>query len=647
MADEDWKLFPDVPGLISKAPGAPPTLVSTAQPLMSQDTPPADDWVQPPGDGFGEAETGSSDDQSDATTAEANAMTWFMRKQGQSGGQPPVIASGANYAGVDGKERFGAAYDTAPALAAQGMGETAQATGDEADALAAHYKKQSENAAIMAADVQRRREQDDQELRRREAELKDTTAKYSQDLADTGKFWTKPSSILSAIAFTLAPLGSDDPTIGIRLLDNAIQNDLKNRKELANMHLGELRSNLSGYRQIAKDRESGDMLAQSEAYRIAALQVEQIGQSFKGQKAKSAMKVMVADLMQKANISAMEAYRRLIYMGPQVVSPQMAKELYAQPGFQVFGTEGQKRAQAAEAAQQSGAAQVPGATVQPNQVAGTAPPSVPGPPPEGKPGAKPGTPGFIGPPEASRSEFEKFMGQGAAGSVEARSPGAARRLSTLDNLLTLKAVRLLGSRAHSEDDIVKKKAEILFGTDGKSGITSQIPEIEKSLQKDIEAISGYSRLQQDVRDLEAAAGGDTAKLNAFLGPIRNFAPGAQQEFEDLMSKMNVGSKQRRLARDAAIRFRQVLGGNVNTYFKDTSGSAVNAAEGGRLKQLISMGSPWVAIKAFSEKLSAEKAAKFNMAVRSAVQDPIASELFLIRMGQQHPLLNSAGKKKSD
>jgi hypothetical protein len=83
------------------------------------------------------------------------------------------------------------------------------------------------------------------------------------------------------------------------------------------MHMGELRSNLYGYRHLAQDQENGDMIASAEADRVAANQLNEIKNRFAGKKAQAAAATIVAQLKQQSDNKWMEVFNRNMYERPQ------------------------------------------------------------------------------------------------------------------------------------------------------------------------------------------------------------------------------------------------------------------------------------------------------------------------------------------
>lgn len=562
--------------------------------------------------------TGSTDDA--AAGLMASMSTDMGLRTPAIGAGPPTTTtfSGENWAGVQGQDHFKTAFEAAPQMAQEGLQDAAAATQQYGDSLAAHYKQQSEQASVRAADVQRRREQNDAELLKREEELKTLTQKYSQDLADTGKFWQKPQNILAAIAYSFMPLAGGAPDSGVRLIDQAIQQDFMARRESANMNLAGMRSNIAGYRAIAKDQEAGDLLAQSEAYRIAALQVEQIGASFQGAKAKAAAKTMIADLMQKSNLTAAEFFRRYVYVDPRVEKIPVVQEYMKQPGFVRYG-------------------QKPGETGTPSlglkampqgSIGGVAAP---------KPVAK--APTAAGGQAAEGSDLiSERLGPEAAKLVESRLPGFAPVLKQAKALLNMRVSAKVGP-GHRPGDPAWLKAEDEIIQQAKAGQEKIAALTDKQLQD----VAAFARFQQRIARMEAAYGGDTKKINKVIGILRGPLASAYQKYEDFTDKAGLGLSDAEAK--VAMEFRQILGKNVNDYFKATSGGAVSESEQERLNQLISMGSSWDGIKTFANEVSTSRAKQFMGAVMTAGGggDELTPVFYLQRMGQRFPSLNSPGK----
>lgn len=580
------------------------------------------DQTEPPPIQEGRASTALSEDISGGATADA-ALDELILGGPQTYRRPAqVIEAGENPAavgGTRGRDRFDTAFDRAPALAVEAVGEAGEANAGEAKDLEAFYKSEQERAAGVQANINARRQEDVAGEQQRQAQLEQQTAKYSQNLSDRGSFWKNPGNIISAIGFALMPFASEDKAIGIKLLNNAISADFNQRKQLADSHLGELRSNLQGYRQIAGDRQAGDLLAQAEAYRVAAMEVQRIAAAYQAPKAIAAAKAMVADLTGKANITAMQAYRQMMYVSPQVMTPQMQQAYRGLPGYESFRQQSPQ-----STAQGTGGAAIPG-------VPGTATGATGAPRASGPTGANQGLLSVgQGPIPANQQKSPREQNLDL---VESRSPGLRNLARTFSDQLDLLARNSVQNPDLHPEAVRVKKAELL------QSLKAKTEEISKQVQPNEKGITGSAMLQKDIADLESAFGGDYDKINSFLGMFRGHIP-RESDIDNALIKAGVGTDKTARTRQAAVRFAQVLQGNINQYYRDISGGAVTTTEDERLKKVISDRSPFQLIKSWANDVSRRNAGELKNAL--AGYHPIAQQYYMLRMGQRMPGLNSPG-----
>jgi hypothetical protein len=118
----------------------------------------------------------------------------------------------------------------------------------------------------------------------------------------------------------------------VKLINQAVQQDLDNRARAADMDLGQQRANLEGYRKIAGDRQAGDLLAQAEAHRMAAQEIARIGSKFAGPEAQKQMQVAIEDQKTRAAAAEMEFYAKYVHTAPKKTVPQETAALYKGPG---------------------------------------------------------------------------------------------------------------------------------------------------------------------------------------------------------------------------------------------------------------------------------------------------------------------------
>lgn len=224
---------------------------------------------------------------------------------------------GRTYTPTGGKKLYDEAFTNAPGRRTAALNAEADVNAQKYGALEQHYADQAQKDQAAMAAFAARRQQEQEEILQRQQALDKATQFYSQDLADTGKFWHSPANIIGAISASLLAMNAPgDPSIGVRLVNQAIDRDMAQRQNAANMHLGALRSNLAGYQKIAGDREAGDLLAQSEAHRMAAQEVARISARFEGPLAQKRAQVIIEDQNTKAAALQMEFYNRYNHINP-------------------------------------------------------------------------------------------------------------------------------------------------------------------------------------------------------------------------------------------------------------------------------------------------------------------------------------------
>lgn len=579
-----------------------------------------------------------AEDLASGARSELGADAYLLDFPVGPAGRPGVIESGENPAAVGGRrgqERMSQAFDTAPTLGQEAIQEGANVQEREGRDLENMYRGEQERSAGVQAFVQQRRMADEAGELQRQADLDKQVKDYSQNLSDRKAFWKNPGNIISAIAFSLMPFASDDKSIGIKLLNNAIASDFKQRKDLADMHLGELRSNLAGYRQIAKDKQTGDLLAQAEAYRIAAMEVQRIAASYQGPKAQAAAKALTADLIGRSNMTAMQAYRQMVYMPPTQMSPQMRQAYRGQPGFESFskGAPPRNSPTLREITDEQGNVIdyqiVPPVTAPQGASPGAA--SVSRATPSGPTGSQ--YEGFFKRPgvQQPKSQSEAILDE-----IDSRSPGMKALMRDFKDNLTLWATSQVRDPQLNPQAVKIKRAEKL------AAIKQETDKLAERANPKAAKWAGTSMFQKDIADLEAAFDGDANKINAFLGELRTKGYPGETAINNFLIKQGIGADKAQRVREASQRFSQVMNRNINDYYRNISGGAVSESEQTRLERVISQNSPFQAIKAFANDLSREQAGELRASLAGA--DALAQQYYMMRIGQRYPTLNNQGKK---
>ena len=238
-----------------------------------------------------------------------------------------VMGEGENYhplGGREGKRNYQEAYDPDPMVNA--VINAQNASSDMNKALRGHYAQEGQRQTEAMAAIMARRQESQVEEQRRQAVLDQQTQQVTSGLLNQGAFWSNPGNIVSAIAFSLMPIAGGDPAMGAKLINQAIESDFQRRHVAANQYLGELRSNLSSYRKMTGDAQAGDLLAESEARRVAALKIEEISQQFASPISKAKAEAAIAEQRSRAAQLRMQAYRMGVYVPPHAENKLIADE---------------------------------------------------------------------------------------------------------------------------------------------------------------------------------------------------------------------------------------------------------------------------------------------------------------------------------
>lgn len=539
--------------------------------------------AEPPAFEQAPAETGTSDAASRGESY-ANAVTDALINQVHGGTQlAGKLVYGENYApvgGEKGQQTFEDTFDKAPQQAAEGLQKGADATEAESKELSSEYERYRNQLSDTAASQQLARQGREAELAARQQALDSQTESYTKNLSDSGAFWKNPGNILSAIAFALMPIGANDPNIGLKTLMGAIQQDFTNRKAIADGHLGALRSNIQGYRQLAGDAEMGDKLALAASYEVAAAEIERISSKYKGPKAQAAAQASIAELQGKAGLLRMEAYRKAVYQNPATVSPQAAQALEQGPGYTSFINKTPKPGQ-------TGA---PGAVPQPATTQPTSQ-SAPKLTPEQQKaviaaGGKPPQINVPGAPTPKGDVFEQGVGRETAKEIDKLAPGLRERwLNEVSHVMTMAK-----AAGHKTDDSVKK-----YTHDYIVNTQKQIQEASKANQPLVKQNVAWATLQSDMAEVNQFFKGDQQKIQEFMGQLHSVAPGAAQKWDTFWTNLGYGraesGSKARIER-ASERLRQLFAGQTAGFYHEHAGAALSPAEKAMLSQVISAESSW-------------------------------------------------------
>ncbi len=492
--------------------------------------------------------------------------------------------------------------------------ETARQEGLQAEAKGDFWRRTQQNQAQELAVLQARRLERQQEIDAQQQHIQQATERYSNDLADRGQFWKNPAHIIGAIGASLMALGSGGPTIGIKLINDAVNADFQERKAMADMHLGELRSNLGSYRQIAGDKEMGDKLGLAESYRVAAMELERIGAQFQGPIAKARAQAGVKDLLMQKQVLMMKMYHDVPYQPAAIVDPRLASARASSPGYNGFGT---------------GAKASPGATSGQSR----APGGVSGQTMTGQP-TNPAMDHVL------RGLLDKIPDDKLA-AWESRSPGSSAQVERERMHVARKIWRDSGGNP--------AEFRHMMAAFQKS-VDDDIPKISAALMPISARIGGFRRMGTDIDLIEMMAGRLKKSPDDLLGNGKAAVFGAplMASYNDTMHTLfngadtagkNKYARELQETENAVERFKQLLAGNQNVYIKNQSGSAVNPTENLRNKGYLREG--WRGIKVFHDNESKAAQDEYVQATNSTAH-PISGTLAKISVGGNSNRLDRKG-----
>lgn len=570
----------------------------------AHEAPPAPDFPGTPG------EESSSLNLADGTNTETDLMRYlFPPENARGGSNAALMDEGANYlplGGEEGKDNLDTAYRVAPGAIAEGVQRGADAEDAEAQQTVDWLNNERQRQESSNAQIEKNRRLYQDNVDSQFNGIVKETQKYTNDLADTGKFWRNPANIMGAFGAALIAFASADKSVGVKIINNAIAADLHNRRQLADFRLGELKSNLSAYHQIAGDKITGDMLAEAEAKRTAAMDLQRIATSFKGEKAQAHAQAIIGQLMMEAQVGYMNAYKSGVYNAPRIVqkpilqSYQRGGQQYPGVGYTPYGQTNQ--AAQPQAARPSTSTGMRGGNV---GNAGT-----------GNAGALAASYGDM--PQQLKKSIEGRVGQGASAALQAVKADIERQSLTYGPK---------GSPAYLAE---RRRIENEVRTD----MTNMPPPGEVAVRR-----GSMNRIQSDIQLLESAYKAYNLDPDAEMTSLVRTAAGSStsSKIDNLLASASaIGGKtfsdaQRQQIRSAQARIRQLVSGEVNAYYKVQGGSAITENELPRLQEYANAAAPWTHIKNFlnneSGKIDTEVQNNLSKARNSA-----SRILYLNRMG---------------
>ncbi len=266
---------------------------------------------------------GSRVDADERNLANSEWLDTFGAKPAAKQAAAYYEPEGETYSRVGGKGIYDEAFTNAKGRREDALRDQTKLEGQKSDAVSEFYGQQAERDKTQAATVKFKAEQDAQQIAVRQRKLDEATQFYTNDLADQNKFWTNPGNIISAIAFSLMPIFSNDPAVGAKLINQAVNQDMANRQHAAQGTLGALQSNLAGYHKIAGDRQAGDLLAQAEMHRMAAQEIARVALKFESPISKAKAEAMIEDQNMRHAAAQMEFYKANVHTDPTRMDPAL------------------------------------------------------------------------------------------------------------------------------------------------------------------------------------------------------------------------------------------------------------------------------------------------------------------------------------
>lgn len=643
------KVVQAVPALAAAAPLSEPEkqeAMATGQAKTDAAQQLADGTIEHPGS---EGNTAASADaeQGDVFSILARSAA-LPRAYGVGGRIAAVSPEASNYltlGGPEGEKLFKETFSDRPEKMMEAILAGGEAQAKESSSMEEAYKNEIARSQEASARIQEQYQLRQQEQQARLQEIEKQTSFYTNNLADSGAFWKKPQNIFAAFSAALTHLGTDDHKFGYNLINNAIQQDLHNRQELAKMHLGNLRSNLTEYDRIAGDKISGMLLAESEAKRVAAMQIEQIAQRFRGEKAKANASTIVQKLWMDVNNLRMQVYRTSVFNPAHLEDPRVLAsriktgKATGGVGFTPYGTT-------------------------PGGAAGVSSPSIPGVSATtgARGGGQPALAGMSYGAPAAKGEksatsdvaylsngrpirITPFMSESDSAAIDARYPGVSNRIKAIRKFRTEQiAAASLDEKDFNKNMVIYDR----FVQEQSGKMTAQLAE------KAGKEVSAYSRLGQDIRNVESELNalkkyGVNITPQEWMGTAHAVAPETMAKIRNLNSVLegikdpaerNKFEAHANNLRKASDRFHQLLAGNVNGYYKSLGGSAITKNELPRLEEYISAGSSWDQIKNFVANES-QQLGHLTSTIKAG-GDELAAALFDLRVGQDFPGLATRG-----
>lgn len=482
---------------------------------------------------------------------------------------------------------------------AQEMGEDQSSSHKKLEGL---YSGENSRQATDAANWKVQAAEDQAFFLQRAQEIDKVSNQIASHRQDTGRFWKNPGNIIAAIGAALVGLGSPDSTVGVRLINSAVQNDLELQRQDHHMMMADklgLEDNVNLYRKLVGDRQAGDMVHEAKLRQAAAMKVEEIASQLRSEEAKKAGLMYASNLRESADKIFMGAMQ-MTYHAPAIQNKAL---IDAQMGYgSVVRAPKMGSPQAGPASPAQG-------------------PNASGPPAQGASSPSGRAPQGNSDPLAQDPRNQRAIQtlRGGPQMQGTRSPESVVRTDPAEEAAAKRVeerIGVPGSWKHVKRMAAEKRsiAERLHPMDPKAQNAWLVADREKSYKavaeksKDLSELTNksvaFSDIQRTNEEFKASftnARGETdyAAIDAVLGQDWKFmtSPGAVEKYRTLRSVMTSSGQPLELSerqRTAAARYASKLQMAINSYGKDTFGGAITnqSSSGGqsesqRLDQVIS------------------------------------------------------------
>ncbi len=546
--------------------------------------------------------------------------------------------------GPDGKELFDDALVNKPgeiAKLAQDSASRQETLGTNRDIFYDNFQREQKGLLATAAE---HRVQDEARTHQEIQKLNLATRKYTEDLANRNEFWAQPGSIFAAIgAAMLAWASPGDPGIGMRMLQQHVQADWERRKGLADMHLGELRSNVANYRAIAGDRQRGDQLALAESYHMAGMELQRIAGQMQSEKNRTALLIGAKEMEQQAELKRMLVTQQSVYNKPRVENPAIANE------YKAIGQA------------------LPG--VGPSPIKGTWTPGMPQKPTGTPVGSGSGT----AKPQSSYQSFKSVQGAadpnkaGGKGFIsdkdaqflESRVPGATQQLTSERNDVIQSIMAEIGADPRMIDPRMSdEEVSARLMPQQRAKFNEKMAGYRKWLQEDnkeissavrpiAERIGAYKEMGKDLAVLDLVSSRLKVNPDELVGTRykQMFGGGNVRKVKEFlvaggMPDSEAGQQAARLDRFVS-NFNQDSAGIVNQYIKSIAGGTVTEGEDKRRMEYASSDHSIGSFRNFVRGISrdAHSAAKASI---GAAKSNVTRTAWLAYIGQETPTVGYSG-----